>query len=415
MNGMKRKQPPEPKLHRWDERRLAAASRKFREATGRIPTFAFSSPGRTELGGNHTDHHHGKVLAASIDLDMLASAAPRSDGTVRVFSEGFKEPFIVQVGEGTIRPSEKGTSAGLIRGILAIFTGRGHEVGGFDAWVTSRVGVGSGLSSSACFEVLIGSILNTLYNRGRIPPLQIAAVGQAAENEYFGKPCGLMDQVACSVGGALKIDFRVPDKPEIKRLQVDPREFGFDLLVVNTGSSHEDLTAEYASIPEEMRSVARLLGFEYCRDVPFGLFIERLPEVRARCGDRAALRCMHFFGENERVEKQFTALKKKKFADFLALVQQSGDSSIKFLQNIYSTNHPQRQSVTLALAQTERFLSQCGGGACRVHGGGFAGTIQVYLPSKEVGKYRRTMASLFGRDCVQPLVLRPQGVTARAL
>lgn len=412
---MKKKRPEESKLHRWDERRLAAVSRKFREATGRIPTFAFSSPGRTELGGNHTDHHHGKVLAASVNLDMFASVAPRSDGTVRVFSRGFKEPFVVQAGDRTVRENEKGTSAGIIRGILAIFAGRGQEVGGFDAWVMSRVGVGSGLSSSACFEVLIGSILNTLYNRGRIPPLQIATAGQAAENEYFGKPCGLMDQVACSVGGTLKIDFRVPDKPEIKRLQVDPSKFGFDLLVVNTGSGHEDLTSEYASVPEEMQSVARFLGFEYCRDVPFGLFVERLPEVRTHCGDRAALRCMHFFRENERVEKQFAALKKRQFTDFLALVQQSGDSSIKFLQNTYSTNHPQRQSVTVALAQTERFLSECGGGACRVHGGGFAGTIQVYVPSNSVGRYRRMMDALFGRDCVQPLVLRPLGVVSRTL
>jgi len=403
------------KVHHWDERRIAASVKNFLRSTGRNPTHAFSSPGRTELGGNHTDHNHGKVLAASVELDMLASAAPRSDDTVRIFSEGFGDPFIVHTRDLTKDDGEKGTSTALIRGIMATLVQRGQNVGGFDALVTSRVGVGSGLSSSACFEILVASILNTFYNRDRISRIELATAGQIAENNFFGKPCGLMDQIACGVGGTLRIDFRDPGNPDIKQVQIDPREFGFDLIVVNTGSSHEDLTAEYAAIPEEMRSVARFLGAEQCRDVDVDLFFERLPDVRARCGDRAALRCIHFFDENDRVDRQFKALKQRRFGEFLDLVQESGDSSMKYLQNVYSASHPRSQSMTLALARTDRFLSRCGAGACRVHGGGFAGTIQAYVPSPELAKYRRMMTPLFGPGSVQPLILRPVGVESRCL
>ena len=399
----------------WDKKRLAGCSGDFRRMTGRKPTHAFSSPGRTELGGNHTDHNRGKVLAASIDLDMLAAVAPRSDGTIRIFSEGFHDPFIVETGDWGIHPEERGTSAALIRGTVAEFIRKGWNVGGFDAWVTSRVGVGSGLSSSACFEVLVGSILNTLYNSGRISRVQLAFSGQAAENVHFGKPCGLMDQITCSVGGTLRIDFRDPSNPDIKRVDFDPQKFGFDLVVVNTGSTHEDLTGDYAAIPNEMRSVARFLGVEYCRDVDVDLFMDRLPDIRANCGDRAALRCMHFFAENNRVEKQFKALKQKRFSEFLNLVQQSGDSSMKYLQNIVPAGHPHNQGLALALAQTDRFLLRHGEGAYRVHGGGFAGTIQAYIPTHAKGAYRRVMSALFGENSVQTLIPRVTGVESRVL
>ncbi len=399
----------------WDESRLSACAGSFRRMMGREPTHAFSSPGRTELGGNHTDHNRGKVLAASIDLDMLAAVAARSDGTIRIFSEGFGDPFNVETSDCAMRPEERGTSTALIRGIVSEFVRQGDNVGGFDAWMTSRVGVGSGLSSSACFEVLVGCVLNTLYNSGRISPGRIAVVGKVAENGYFGKPCGLMDQVTCSVGGTLRIDFQDPDDPNIRRVDFDPRRFGFELVVVNTGSTHEDLTAEYAAIPDEMRSVARFLGAEYCRDVDVDVFLDRLAEVRTHCGDRAALRCMHFFGENERVEKQFRTLKQDRFPEFLALVQQSGDSSMKYLQNIFPAGHPLNQSLTLALAQTDRFLSRHGTGAYRVHGGGFAGTIQAYIPAHARIPYRRAMSALFGENSVQTLTPRKMGVASRIL
>jgi galactokinase len=403
------------KIHLWDERRIAASSKSLLQATGRRPTHVLSSPGRTELGGNHTDHNRGKVLAASVDLDALAVVASRSDSTIRIFSEGFGKPFVVQTADLAMRREEQGTSTSLIRGILAAVVEGGYAVGGFDAWVTSRVGVGSGLSSSACFELLVGSILNALYNGGKIPPLHLALAGQAAENNYFGKPCGLMDQLTCSMGGTLKIDFRDPKKPGIRQVHFDPREYGFDLLVVHTGSSHEDLTAEYAAIPQEMRSVARFLGAEHCREVDVADFLNRLPEVRVHCGDRAVLRCMHFFAENDRVEKQFQALKQRRFTEFLTLVQQSGDSSMKYLQNIFPASHPRNQSLMLALAQTDRFLSRHGAGACRVHGGGFAGTIQAYIPAHAIGSYRRTMGALFGGKSVLSLALRPTGVISQIL
>ncbi len=401
--------------YRWDERRLADCARDFQRVTGKRPSHAFSSPGRTELGGNHTDHNRGKVLAASVELDSLAVVGSRSDGTIRIFSEGFAAPFVLQAGDHAIRREERGSSIALIRGIAASIVELGFAVGGFDAWVSSKVGIGSGLSSSASFELLVASILNTLYNKEKISRVRLARAAQAAENNHFGKPCGLMDQLTCSVGGTIKIDFRDPVKPTISRLVFDPREYGFDLVVVHTGSSHEDLHAEYAAIPEEMRSVARFLGVEHCREIKPDLFFDRLSDVRAHCGDRAALRCMHFFAENERVEKQFTALKQRRFAEFLSLVQQSGDSSMKYLQNIYPASNPRNQSVTLALALTERFLLRHGAGAFRVHGGGFAGTIQAYIPSHVTSLYRRTMRALFGKSSVQTLVLRPIGVATLVL
>lgn len=415
MKKQRKRRQPAAGEYRWDERRLAECVRKFRGVTGKKPTHAFSSPGRTELGGNHTDHNRGKVLAASVDLDSLAVVAPRSDDTIRIFSEGFADPFVLQAGDHAIRREERGTSAALIRGIAAAVVERGFSAGGFDAWVTSRVGIGSGLSSSASFEVLVGAILNALHNREKIPGIQLALAGQSAENNYFGKPCGLMDQLTCSLGGTIKIDFRDPVKPNISRLVFDPRKYGFDLVVVHTGTSHQDLHAEYAAVPEEMRSVARFLGGEHCRDIEVDLFFDRLSDVRAHCGERAALRCIHFFAENERVEKQFKALKQERFTEFLALVQQSGDSSMKYLQNIYPASNPRNQSVTLALALTDRFLSRHGAGAFRVHGGGFAGTIQAYIPSQVTPLYRRTMQALFGKSSVQTLVLRPIGVASLML
>ncbi len=397
----------------WEPRRLALLTKLFRRTYNREASLFISVPGRTELGGNHTDHHRGKVLAASVGLDLVAAVAPRSDDNINVSSEGFAHPFFLHVKETAPREEEKGTSTSLIRGIVAFFAERGFGLGGFDACIAGSVGIGSGLSSSACFEVLIGSVLNVLHNRGRATPLEIARAGQFAENRYFGKPCGLMDQVACSLGGTLKIDFRTPANPSIHRLTFDPRTYGYELVVVNTGGGHQDLTPEYAAIPDEMGSVARFLGVSSCRDIRMKTFQDRMSEIRKACGDRAVLRCMHYFAENERVDREFDALRRRKFDEFLGLVRQSGNSSMKYLQNIFSASDPHRQNVSIALAATERFLLKQSGGASRVHGGGFAGTIQAYIPVGVSKRYEREMNSLFGEGSVQPIALRPTGAVVR--
>lgn len=399
----------------WDERRLAASVGIFRNRFGADPVVAVSSPGRTELGGNHTDHQRGKVLAASVDLDMIAVASPNPAGTIRIISDRFPEQFEVRTDELNPRGEEKGTSSALIRGIAAAMVSRGVRVGGFDASVSSMVGIGSGLSSSASFEVLIGTIIIALFGDNAISDLEIAMAGQSAENDFFGKPCGLMDQVACCIGGTLKIDFRNPLSPEIERIHFDPRNFGYELVVVNTGSGHEDLTREYQAITEEMNRVAEFLGVSRCREIDRDVFFGRLPQIRRQCGDRAVLRCMHFFAENDRVDDLFAALRERNFREFLHLVRQSGDSSSKYLQNIYSPSHPRAQALTLALALTEDFLSDFGEGAARVHGGGFAGTIQAYIPAPALPEYKKRMDPVFGRDSVQALILRNVGVRSKSL
>lgn len=388
---------------------LKTLRQKFREQFGSEPSALYSSPGRTELGGNHTDHNNGKVLAASVDLDMKAAVGIATGRTIRVYSESLDQLLEVEAGDHAMHPAEKGTSTALIRGMVDAFEELGHPQHGFDAYVESRVAVGSGLSSSACFEVLIGTIMNDLTAKGSVEARAIALAGKGAENEFFGKPCGLMDQLTCAIGGTLEIDFKDPMNPEIHRVDFDPRSHGYELAVVNTGSNHADLTDEYAAVPAEMRSVARFFGVESCRDIADDLFYERLNEVRKRCGDRATLRCLHFLEENKRVDRQYKALCQGEFESYLTLVRESGDSSMKWLQNGHAGRDSVHQSVTLALALTDRFIARTGRGACRVHGGGFAGTIQAYLPLGTLDEFNRIMDRVFGPNCVSPLSIRQSG------
>ena len=373
----------------------------------------FSNPGRTELAGNHTDHNHGCVLAASVQLDLLAFAFKRDDTVVEIFSEGYP-PAIVDIKDIEKKESEKGTTEALIRGIAARLKHLEYKVGGFSAYTTSNVPGGSGLSSSAAVEDLIGNIFSVFYNNKKIDPVTIAKAGQWAENNYFDKPCGLMDQIACAYGGIVAIDFADPQNPVINDVQFSFKKYGYDLLVVNTGGSHADLTDEYAAVPAEMKSVAKLFGQPYLRGLTVTDLMLRSVEIRNKCGDRAFLRALHFINENERPIKMVEALKANRIVDYLKLVKKSGLSSWRFLQNCTSVKDIQHQGVTTALAVTEQFFIDHGPGSigvCRVHGGGFAGTIQVYIKSEYTGAYTRFMENMFGIGSVTPIKIRSEGTT----
>ena len=385
----------------------------------------FTAAGRTELGGNHTDHNRGKVLAAAIQLDAIAFVSARADSKV-VFRSPRYPDVIVDLDELARRPDEEGSTEALVRGIAAEFAARGIAVRGFTANAVSTVLSGSGLSSSAAIEVLIGTIFNELYAGGRLGPVELAQIGQKAENVYFGKPSGLMDQVACAFGGAVAIDFADPAHPLVRNVDFDLEASGWALCVVDTGGSHADLTADYAAVPAEMKEVAREFGVEVLRGIDRAALVSRSPSLRATTGDRALLRAFHFFAENDRVDGMLAALERANAAgtdaaarataveDFLRLVAASGDSSWRLLQNISTPRLPGEQGVALALALTEEFLraeSGDGGfkGVCRVHGGGFAGTIQAYIRSDRVSAYVRWMGGAFGEKSVTQLRIRPVG------
>jgi galactokinase len=400
-------------LHPDDAARLQLhrdeARKGFSRAFGADPVLFVSAPGRTELGGNHTDHNRGMVLAAAVSLDTRAAVRPAANDLVTVVSEGYGE---IKVDLHGLHPqeSERHSTAALIRGVASRLRELGYEIGGFAAWVTSDVAVGSGLSSSAAFEVLIGGVLNELYNSGTIPSETLASVGQHAENVFFDKPCGLMDQLCSALGGAMKIDFVAPDSPRVRKVGFRPDLAGYALIIVNTGGSHADLTPDYASIPFEMRAVAHALGGADARDITVDLLLERLEEVRKKCGDRAVLRCFHFLDENERVDGQVEALETGDFERFLELVRASGESSLRLLQNGHSAADPRHQGVMLGIELTRRFLRRSGRGACRVHGGGFAGTIQAYIPEGEVQAYRSYLGRWFGEEAVRQVAVRHQGI-----
>ncbi len=369
----------------------------------------FSTPGRTEIGGNHTDHNHGKVLAASIDLDVIAVAAPVSENRITIYSAGYPQPFVVKLNDLEPRTSGHSTTTALLRGIAARFQQLGFRVGGFYACIASEVMPGSGLSSSAAIEILIGTILNALYNENAISSETLATIGQYAENVYFNKPCGLMDQIACAVGGIVAIDFENPQQPLVEKIEFDFAKQNYSVLVVNTGGNHADLTEEYAAVPREMKAVAAQLGRQVCRQITRGEVLQNIHRLRATVGDRAVLRALHFFDENERVDRQVAALRENDFTAFLREVNASGSSSFCWLQNCFTTQNVAEQSVTLALALTENFLTSIGEGACRVHGGGFAGTIQAFLPNQYVSHYTAVMESVFKQRCVQVLNIRSVG------
>lgn len=366
----------------------------------------FSAPGRTEVGGNHTDHQHGRVLAGSVDLDVIAVVRKNSDNIVRIKSEGFKMDTI-DLNDLAVMDKEKGRAASLIRGMCAFIKQQGFKIGGFDAFTTSNVLKGSGLSSSAAFEVLVGVILSHLFNDGAIDAVEIAKLAQKSENVYFGKPCGLMDQMASSVGGFTAIDFNDPKNPIIEKVDFNLAEHSHKLCIINTGGNHANLTGDYAAITEEMRAIATAFGEDYLRDVNEDDFFNRIAELRESCGDRAVIRAMHFFAENQKAALEKQALLENRFNDFLNLVTQSGESSYCYLQNVYSPSSPTEQGLSLALAVTKRFLN--GRGACRVHGGGFAGTIQAFIPSDMLDEYKTLIEGVFGEGSCYILNIRPVG------
>lgn len=371
--------------------------------------FLFSTPGRTEIGGNHTDHNLGRVIAASVNLDTIAVISKNNDYKITLYSEGYTEPFKINLKNLNKVENEKGTTDSLIRGIAARFVELGYDIGGFSGEITSDVLAGSGLSSSASIEVLIGNIFNSLFNEEKISNKELAIIGQWVENNYFGKPCGLMDQIACSMGGIVSIDFENPENPEIEKVDFDFKAHGYKLLIVDTGGNHADLTEDYASIPREMKSVANLLGEEVCRSIDENTFLGNLKEIRRNVGDRAALRVFHFINENERVLKQMDALKSNDFTRFLESINESGDSSFKWLQNVYSIKNVKEQGISVALALTKKFIDKKGEGACRIHGGGFAGTIQVFLPEKYVDEYKDYIQCIIGNKKVMVLNIRSEG------
>ncbi len=366
----------------------------------------FSAPGRTEVCGNHTDHNHGIVLAASVNLDAVAVAGKNDENIVRVKSEGYKMD-VCDLSDLGVMPAERGRSASLVRGVCAGFKNRGYEIGGFDAATASEVLSGSGLSSSAAFEVLLGTMLNHLYNDGRISAVEIAQIAQFAENEYFGKPCGLMDQMACSVGGFVMIDFKDPAVPVINKLDFDFGACNHALCIVDTGGNHADLTDEYAAVRKEMENVASKFGKAVLRDVDREEFEKSISVVRDATGDRAILRAMHFYNENERVAKQAEALGNGDFEAFKSLVIESGASSYMYNQNVYTCAAPSNQPVSLALAICQDILK--GKGAWRVHGGGFAGTIQAFVPMDLLEEFKTKICAVFGEKSCYVLNIRPEG------
>ena len=366
----------------------------------------YSAPCRTELGGNHTDHQRGCVLAASVSLDLMAAAAPNGTSTVVLKSEGY-EVLRIDITDDTVHPEEVNQTASLIRGIAAAIRQRGFQPQGFNACVISDVPGGSGLSSSAAFETLIGVIFNHMFCADALNPVEIAKIGQYAENVYFGKPCGLMDQMACSVGGAIAIDFEQKEEPVITKIPFSFADSGYQLCIIDSGADHADLTEDYAAVPAEMKSVAQYFGKEVLREVPEQQFREAIASLRKACGDRAVLRASHFYKENDRVKSETEALFTGDFRAYLKTAGESGRSSFMYLQNVYSSRFPDQQAVAIALMAAEHLLA--GKGMCRVHGGGFAGTIQAFVPAADAEAFRRDMDSVLGEGSCRILQIRPYG------
>ena len=387
--------------------RFLSAIARFEQMYGEREVMLLSVPGRSEICGNHTDHNSGCVLAGAINRDVIAVAARNEDNTVRLYSEGYSE-IRVPVEKCADRDNfERYTSASLIGGMVNGFNNNGYLTGGYDAYITSDVFAGSGISSSAAFEVMIGNILNHLYNDGKVRNEEIAKLAQYAENEYFGKPSGLMDQMACAVGGFVFIDFCDNKNPVVEPIDFSLKKYGYSLCIINTGGNHADLNDDYASVPREMKAVAKALGKNVLREVSYAELLSSIGELRSTCGDRAVLRAMHFIGENERVEAARGALKGDDINAFLSIIRASGDSSFKYLQNVYTNINVREQGLSMALCLTDRFLGKRG--ALRVHGGGFAGTIQVFLPSELLSEYVELIESVFGKDTVMTLDVNPLG------
>ena len=368
--------------------------------------YVFSAPGRTEIGGNHTDHQHGCVLAAAVDLETLAEVTLNETDCIRVRSQGYPD-VVVELKDLSVREDEKNTTAALVRGVAAAFVDRGAKLQGFDADVHSNVLPGSGLSSSAAFEVLIGTILNELFFDNKMSAIEIAQIGQYAENVYFGKPCGLMDQMASSVGNLVFIDFENPDHPSVERINFDFKKAGYSLCIIDSGADHADLTDEYAAIPAEMKQVCACFGKEVLRQIPEMDFLGALPAIRGKVSDRAILRAIHIYQENRRVMEQASALRHGDIETFMKLVNASGRSSWMYLQNINPAGAVEHQAVAVALALCDTLLH--GRGAYRVHGGGFAGTVQAFVPDYMLDEFKSGIEAFLGKDSCHVLNIRPFG------
>lgn len=388
------------------EQRYNSLIDQFIKIYGKSDFMLFNSPGRTEIGGNHTDHNYGRVLAGAVNMDNIAVAAINNTNIVSVLSSGYKK-IEVDLADLSQNKAENFSSASIIRGISSKMKELGFKIGGFDCCIDSGVPVGSGLSSSASFEVLIGAIISHLFNNGKLEPVQNAIIGQYAENVFFGKPCGLMDQTACAVGGLVTIDFKDPANPIVKKVNFDFVATGFSLVITDTGGNHADLNDEYASLPKDMKAVAAELGAKVLRQVTLEQVLEIAPEIRKKVGDRAILRAIHFQKDNQRVVDQVAALEKNDFKAFLGMVTDSGFSSYMYNQNIYPVNNVREQGVSLALALSDLVLK--GEGAWRVHGGGFAGTIQAFVPAKLLDKYISTLDHVFGKRACHNLFIRKKG------
>lgn len=379
---------------------------RFEELYGARDVIMASAPGRSEISGNHTDHQGGQVLAASINLDVLATVAKNTNNIVSVYSDGYGS-IEISLDDLNIVEEEFGTTKSIIKGVLHFLKEDGYKIGAFDAYITSDVLGGSGLSSSASFEALIGTIISALFNDNKISQVEIAIIGQKAENIYFGKPCGLMDQVACSLGNLVHIDFADKDNPKIEPIGYDFSKSGYSLCIVDTNASHADLTDDYAAIPYEMRTVAQEFGQNVLSQVSPEDFYSNIARIRGKVSDRAILRAHHYYCENVRVESQAKYLQEGNFEDFLKLVKESGDSSFKYLQNIYSIHDYNNQAVSLALALSDKILQSHG--VSRVHGGGFAGTIQAFVKNDFVQEYKRQIEEIFGHDRCHVLNIRKYG------
>ena len=391
-----------------EARRIDALLDSFAEHYGDREAFVFSVPGRSEILGNHTDHNNGVVLAGAIDRDIIAIAAKNDDGVIRFISEGYS-PDTVEISKcDDPKNFERYTSASLIAGMVDGFVKNGYSVGGYDVYSNSEVLKGSGISSSAAYEVMIGNIMNHLYNDGSIDNKEIAKLAQYAENVYFGKPSGLMDQMACAVGGFVYIDFEKAGAAFVQPIAFSLKDQGYSLVIVNTGGNHADLNDDYAAVPGEMKGVAAILGKGVLRGVSEEDILSKMREIRETLGDRAALRALHFVRENERVNSAKDALSAGDTERFLRLVTKSGESSFKYLQNVYTTQNIKEQGLSLALAIADGYLSTRQG-ACRVHGGGFAGTVQVFVKNEELDGLVSLMSRVFGDDAVMTLNIRPLG------
>ena len=388
--------------------RCAEVMEGFEKSFGYPAEALFSAPGRTEIGGNHTDHQRGCVLAAAVDLDILAAAAGNGSGVIRVLSQGYPMTEVA-LGELTPREDEVNTSAALIRGVAARMSELGCDLTGkgLDVYMTSTVPKGSGLSSSAAYEVLMGTMLNELFWEGRCTPVELAQIGQYAENVFFGKPCGLMDQTASSVGGVVFIDFADTDHPLVEKVDVDLHAYGYALCILDSGAGHEGLTDEYRAITDELAAVCRVCGKTVLREVPEAEFLARLPEIRASAGDRAVNRAFHVYAENRRAKAEKEALERGDFEGFLTLVRESGRSSAMYLQNIIPTGSAAAQELMVTIALCERILE--GRGAVRVHGGGFGGTAQAFVPLDRLETFKRETEAVLGQGRCHTVMIRPAG------